>query len=36
MSLLQKVEDAINNNKVMMFSKTYCPFCVKAKDALKG
>merc|ERR1719376_1017775 len=35
MSLVQKVEDAINSNKVMMFSKSYCPFCVKAKDALK-
>merc|ERR1719376_1295825 len=35
MSLVQKVEVPINSNKVMMFSKSYCPFCVKAKDALK-
>lgn len=23
-------------NKVFMISKTYCPFCTKAKDALKS
>ena len=25
---------AINANKVMVFSKTHCPFCKKAKEAL--
>jgi len=32
--LQQAVESAINANKVMMFSKTFCPFCHKAKKAL--
>lgn len=26
--------EQINANKVMVFSKTYCPFCKMAKDAL--
>ena len=30
------VDQAISANKVMMFSKTFCPFCTKAKDALKS
>ncbi|CAG5094411.1 Oidioi.mRNA.OKI2018_I69.XSR.g13533.t1.cds [Oikopleura dioica] len=30
------VDQAIAANKVMVFSKTYCPFCTKAKDALKS
>lgn len=25
----------INNKKVMIFSKSYCPFCTKAKNAFK-
>ena len=25
------VQDLINNNKVMIFSKSYCPFAAKAK-----
>ncbi|EKX36829.1 hypothetical protein GUITHDRAFT_97486, partial [Guillardia theta CCMP2712] len=25
---------AIENNPVVVFSKSYCPFCAKAKDAL--
>merc|ERR1739840_12628 len=29
------VDEAIKSNKVMMFSKSYCPFCTKAKKALK-
>ncbi|KAH8553074.1 thioredoxin-like protein [Umbelopsis sp. PMI_123] len=32
----QKVEDIINNNKVAIFSKSYCPYCRRAKEALKG
>lgn len=27
-------QTAISQNKVMIFSKTYCPYCSKAKDAL--
>jgi len=27
-------QTAISQNKVMVFSKTYCPYCSKAKDAL--
>lgn len=30
------VDEAIKTNKVMVFSKTYCPFCVKAKSAIKN
>ena len=28
------VDEAINKNKVAVFSKSYCPYCTKAKDAL--
>ena len=28
------VEELIKNNKVVVFSKSYCPFCRKAKVAL--
>ena len=28
------VDDSITNNKVMVFSKTYCPYCTMAKEAL--
>ena len=31
----QFVDDAIKNNKVTLFSKTYCPYCKMAKDVLK-
>ena len=31
----QKVQELIANNKVMVFSKSYCPFANKAKAALK-
>ena len=30
------VKEMINNNKVMVFSKDYCPFCHKTKDLLKS
>lgn len=30
------VQDAISANHVMVFSKTYCPYCSRAKDALYG
>ncbi|CAO3568346.1 unnamed protein product [Mortierella alpina] len=29
-----RVNDIIANNKVVVFSKTYCPYCTKAKNAL--
>ena len=31
-----KVQGMIDGNKVMMFSKEYCPFCTKAKQILKS
>ncbi|KAI8074256.1 thioredoxin-like protein [Gilbertella persicaria] len=37
-SAQQIVEEAIKNNRVVIFSKSYCPFCKKAKalfDELK-
>ena len=30
----EKVSAAIKDNKIMVFSKTYCPYCKKAKQAL--
>lgn len=30
------VELQIKDNKVVVFSKTYCPFCKKAKEALSS
>jgi hypothetical protein len=29
-SMTEKIKDLISQNKVMMFSKDYCPFCKKA------
>ncbi|KAI7862468.1 glutaredoxin 1 [Spinellus fusiger] len=35
MSLIKKtVESIIANNLVVVFSKSYCPYCVKAKSIL--
>ncbi|CAN8069733.1 unnamed protein product [Agarophyton chilense] len=31
----EAVENAIKENAVMVFSKSYCPFCVQAKDLLE-
>ena len=31
-SIQQFVDDQISKNKVMIFSKTYCPYCKMAKD----
>lgn len=28
------VETILKNKKVVVFSKSYCPYCVKAKEAL--
>ncbi len=30
------VADALKSNKVVVFSKTYCPYCTKAKNALSS
>lgn len=30
----QFVDEKIKSNKVMVFSKSYCPFCKMAKEAL--
>ena len=30
----EQAEELINNSPVIMFSKSYCPFCDKAKDLL--
>ncbi|KAG1934188.1 thioredoxin reductase 1, cytoplasmic [Pimephales promelas] len=31
----QKIKELIDSNQVMVFSKSYCPFCVKVKDLFK-
>ncbi|OBZ83914.1 Glutaredoxin-1 [Choanephora cucurbitarum] len=31
----QVVEEIINNNKIAVFSKSYCPYCQKAKKLLQ-
>ncbi|XP_052792624.1 uncharacterized protein LOC128226685 [Mya arenaria] len=30
----EKIQAKINGKKVMVFSKSYCPYCTKAKKAL--
>eukprot|EP00730_Choanoeca_flexa_P019881 TRINITY_DN9726_c0_g1_i2.p2 TRINITY_DN9726_c0_g1~~TRINITY_DN9726_c0_g1_i2.p2 ORF type:complete len:116 (+),score=16.11 TRINITY_DN9726_c0_g1_i2:65-412(+) len=35
MSAVSIVEKAIAGNDVVVFSKTYCPYCTRAKSALK-
>ncbi|CDS11811.1 hypothetical protein LRAMOSA11455 [Lichtheimia ramosa] len=32
----QQVEDLIKNNNVVVFSKTYCPYCSSAKALLES
>jgi glutaredoxin 3 len=34
MSPKETVDQLINNNKVVIFSKTYCPYCTKAKKII--
>ncbi|KAJ1923516.1 Glutaredoxin [Tieghemiomyces parasiticus] len=34
-ALRTKILEAIKANEAMVFSKSYCPFCVRAKQALK-
>ncbi|KAI7905360.1 glutaredoxin-1 [Cokeromyces recurvatus] len=31
----QIVEEIIKNNKIAVFSKSYCPYCKRAKEALR-
>ena len=31
----QFIQSALEADKVVVFSKSYCPYCKKAKDALK-
>ncbi|CAF3540005.1 unnamed protein product [Rotaria socialis] len=33
--LVDKVQQLINNHKVIIFSKTFCPYCIKAKEILE-
>ena len=32
--LTAQIDSEISSNKVMVYSKAYCPFCVQAKDLL--
>ena len=34
--VIDQVDKMIADNNVMMFSKSYCPFCTKAKDILNA
>ena len=34
-SLRAQLEQKITGNDVMIFSKTYCPYCTRAKEAIK-
>jgi len=35
-ALQKRVDDFIQGNKVMIFSKSYCPYCKMAKQVFKG
>lgn len=32
----EEVKDLMKANNVLVFSKTYCPYCTKAKNVLNG
>lgn len=34
-SIAAKINEEIAKYDVMIFSKSYCPYCIKAKDAIK-
>ncbi|KAG8919701.1 glutaredoxin [Tulasnella sp. 417] len=36
MAVKEIVEEAIANHKVAIFSKTYCPYCRRAKELIKS
>ena len=33
-ALMKRVDQLIEDNNVMVFSKSYCPYCKMAKEAL--
>ena len=33
-NLIAEIDSNVANNKVMVYSKTTCPFCVRTKDLL--
>ncbi|MEV5358644.1 glutaredoxin [Streptomyces sp. NPDC052693] len=35
-SVQQQVDNMINENRVMVFSKSYCPYCRSTKQTLDG
>lgn len=35
-SVSETTKKAISDNTIMVFSKSYCPFCKKAKSAIEG
>lgn len=35
-NLLQEIENYVENNKVMIFSKSRCPYCRKVKELFKS
>lgn len=36
MTAKETIDKALQDNRVMVFSKSYCPFCTKAKNALQS
>lgn len=36
MSTRAEIDRLIAENKVMVFSKSYCPYCTRAKEAIRG
>jgi glutaredoxin 3 len=36
MSLQEQLQKQINETKVMIYSKTWCPYCINAKNLLRG
>ena len=36
MSLLDQIKAEIQDNKVMVYSKSFCPFCMRTKNLLKS
>ncbi len=36
MSTRAEIDNLIGENKVMVFSKSYCPYCTRAKEAIRA
>mmetsp|Transcript_1379 Transcript_1379/g.1464 ORF Transcript_1379/g.1464 Transcript_1379/m.1464 type:complete len:100 (+) Transcript_1379:225-524(+) len=36
MSTRTEIDNLIGENKVMVFSKSYCPYCTRAKEAIRA